>query len=651
MGFKLLFLIATIVAQIEAKHPSNPPQTELKHSLKTPRFSPECIELGRKIKETPLDAIPEKCKLLKKIQRWRLLRRHESSFEEGVKFLNENPQWPIRSETIPELERLITSKTQKKTIQKWFNKNTPQTYEGLISFLTCNISDNKSIEKRRAILSKTWKKSNIFTLEQQEIILKKYKSLLNPEDHQHRIEMLLWKNEICLARPLLPQINKNKQATYIEWIERLEKPSSLKKALSTHPGIVNVDAADLLTKDNAIEAGNSFMTAKISRAFYLDPSFFLTLQQTIRKLLLNKQYSLAKELAVKGVTWCGRLDKSRIDFLWLCGWIQTQYSNNPKYGMSYLIEAYKLSTSSNERAQLAFWIAKAARNSHNPKTATNWLITASLFPQTFYGQIAQRDLGEWKRKPDRFSTNQNFWKSFQKKELVRAIQLMSICKQEEIKNILVDGLAQNLRTLSEFYLGRELLEIYATPYYQIHFFEQANRVQNLNSKNTLIQMELHKVREVDSCFVHALIFNESRFHPSIKSNKNAMGLMQITPLTARHLRNKKHAIDDNRLYSDPKYHLTIGEIYLHELFLRFNKSYLLTAMAYNSGPTYTSSWLRKVERPRDNFDIEWIEMINLKETRNYVKKVLGTWLRYKQQKHPQKIYSPQELLNAYQSGI
>jgi len=81
---------------------------------------------------------------------------------------------------------------------------------------------------------------------------------------------------------------------------------------------------------------------------------------------------------------------------------------------------------------------------------------------------------------------------------------------------------------------------------------------------------------VDPALVRALIHAESGFNPKARSNKGAMGLMQLMPATARDL----GVVDA----SVPEHNIHGGVKYLAGLLDRFKGNVTLAAAAYNAGP-------------------------------------------------------------------
>ena len=69
--------------------------------------------------------------------------------------------------------------------------------------------------------------------------------------------------------------------------------------------------------------------------------------------------------------------------------------------------------------------------------------------------------------------------------------------------------------------------------------------------------------------------------------------------------------------------------YLNRMLDRYDGSMPLAVAAYNAGPGNIDKWIGTIGDPRvmDN-DIEWLEKIPFKETRNYVQRVLESYAVY-----------------------
>src|SRR3954466_9652118 len=114
---------------------------------------------------------------------------------------------------------------------------------------------------------------------------------------------------------------------------------------------------------------------------------------------------------------------------------------------------------------------------------------------------------------------------------------------------------------------------------------------------------------LEPALLAAVIYQESKFRPSVKSSSGAIGLMQLLPDTAKgiavHTGGSKFRVDD--LY-DPELNVRYGSWYLRHLEEK-NRDERTALRAYNAG--------------QENVD-EWRQAgtgIAFSETRHYVKRV------------------------------
>ena len=137
---------------------------------------------------------------------------------------------------------------------------------------------------------------------------------------------------------------------------------------------------------------------------------------------------------------------------------------------------------------------------------------------------------------------------------------------------------------------------------------------------------------VDPSIALGLIRQESSFDIGAVSPSGARGLMQLMPLTAQAVA-KQIGTDPSltSLTTDPAYNMRLGTAYLREMLDRFGNSLPLAIAAYNAGPHRVDQWLPENGDPRlgpvDMLD--WIELIPLSETRNYVQRVLENVVIYR----------------------
>jgi soluble lytic murein transglycosylase len=142
--------------------------------------------------------------------------------------------------------------------------------------------------------------------------------------------------------------------------------------------------------------------------------------------------------------------------------------------------------------------------------------------------------------------------------------------------------------------------------------------------------------------IHAITRQESQFAMNAISHAGARGLMQLMPGTAREQAGKMgFEYDVQRLLSDAGYNMALGDGYFARLMDIYGGSYPLAVAAYNAGPGNVSRWLRANGDPRSGAVewVDWIERIPLTETRGYVVRVLENAVVYEAM-HPRRALHP-----------
>lgn len=135
-----------------------------------------------------------------------------------------------------------------------------------------------------------------------------------------------------------------------------------------------------------------------------------------------------------------------------------------------------------------------------------------------------------------------------------------------------------------------------------------------------IIFEVGEKQGVDPRFIHAVIWQESRYKTKALSHAGAQGLMQLIPATA-----ERFGCDDPH---DPVQNITAGTKYLSWLLKRFSGNVELALAGYNAG-----------EGAVDKYD--GIPPYN--ETQNYVKIISK---RYGKNYHP--VLPPAEAAEVFQ---
>jgi soluble lytic murein transglycosylase len=128
------------------------------------------------------------------------------------------------------------------------------------------------------------------------------------------------------------------------------------------------------------------------------------------------------------------------------------------------------------------------------------------------------------------------------------------------------------------------------------------------SYETIIRGHARNYR-LDAALLAAVIYQESKFRPDVRSKSGAIGLMQLQPATAKGIAlrtgGSRFRVDD--LY-DPEINVRYGSWYLRHLLDKYGDEETALA-AYNAGQRNVDGWLRNGGG------------IRFSETRGYVTRV------------------------------
>ncbi|MDA0674379.1 MAG: transglycosylase SLT domain-containing protein, partial [Cyanobacteria bacterium] len=130
-------------------------------------------------------------------------------------------------------------------------------------------------------------------------------------------------------------------------------------------------------------------------------------------------------------------------------------------------------------------------------------------------------------------------------------------------------------------------------------------------------------RQLNPLLVTALIRQESRFEPTIRSMVGAAGLMQVMPSTADWIQSQTDITITS--LDNPEDNLNLGTWYLDYTHREYDNNSLYAVASYNAGPGNVADWIdRDNYRDADDF----VDRIPFPETKDYVKSVFGGYWNY-----------------------
>jgi soluble lytic murein transglycosylase len=302
-------------------------------------------------------------------------------------------------------------------------------------------------------------------------------------------------------------------------------------------------------------------------------------------------------------------------------------------------------------SKLAFWAGKMNEALHRPEQARqDYEFAAKNFPSYYYGLRAGTRLSmlksatkatdrAWTTKPDRQIKADWQWPDYEQ-----------VAPEENMLKKYGKPFAQ-LLSLQQLDEAAEELPSDAEPTYKAALraaaadYAGAIRAagKNLQGNPTADDrwqmcyprmyaadiMEGARANHLDPLLIHALIREESRYNPMALSRSKAIGLTQLMPGTAAGVAKRLGVpLGGTADIYKPEINIKLGSNYLHSVLERANNNALLAVASYNGGPNAVQSWLREHGAAGyPDFDY-FVENIPFRETRDYVRKVFGTYWTY-----------------------
>ncbi len=566
-----------------------------------------------------------------KLITWLTLLDSESgaSFHEFVEFITANPDWPEMKKLRQRAETsLRDSSASDDDILNWFGKEEPVTGYGKLALAKALANKNPAPKaKIETLVRDAWRDGDFDEAKENEI-LAAYSSILGQDDHIARADRLLWEDKTGAAKrlmPLVPESVRNlMNARMALAADKKTAPLLVVKVdgkLKANPGLQFERMRFRARRDD--NNGVRDILLKMPKEVPYPEKWWRFRETQVRKAVDEDNYKTARRLLENhGQT--GGIELA--DATWLSGWLQLEYTNEPKKAYDTFYRMYSMVRFPPSRARAAFWAGRAAEKSGDRETAANWYNTATSYPTTFYGQLASQihNGSAPLHIPGQPAIDSESRRRFENSELARAITLSIEMQSMALANKLIGFLAENADSKEEAALAAELGRKAGYPYLGVRGAKKA-----LQNNMILIETGYPTPKTpvdipIERALALAIMRQESEFDPNARSSANALGYMQLLPSTAKEMAKKlEMGFAPSRLY-EPDYNITVGSYYLSRLINGYDGSYVMAIAAYNAGPGNVRKWMQQFGRPGNSIDsaINWIEKIPFAETRNYVQRVL-----------------------------
>lgn len=275
------------------------------------------------------------------------------------------------------------------------------------------------------------------------------------------------------------------------------------------------------------------------------------------------------------------------------------------------------------RAGAHYWAARARLAAGETDGVTQHLEAAAQRPWTFYGQLAEAQLGresELQFEPPEVTDDVIIRIVERYPAARRAAALAQLGRLSEVESEL-RRLHADLQPEDD----RDFLTLaiaLQAPAAQLRAAEYGGRDVAAGFCPTT-SFEPENGFSLDRAVLYAIVRQESYFNPKAVSVSNARGLMQLLPSTARDMDRSHNYRSAPAPLFEPGRNMRLGQDYIQWLITEFHSDGDLGRVfaAYNGGPGWLSRWLQT--QPSDIDPLLVLEMMPRAESRDYAERALS----------------------------
>jgi soluble lytic murein transglycosylase len=556
-------------------------------------------------------------------------------FPEIASFIEQNPDWPLQKTMQRRAEDALADESDD-TAADWLKRHPPISGAGKARAALVLLNAGQ-VGAGTAALRAAWIDGD-FTTTGERALLARFAAMLRPEDHQQRLDRLLWDAQTEAARRMLPLVPADYRALAEARLALAADAANAGHLVAQVPTSLSADLGLAFEEARWWRKRDAYDTAARLLLAHADnpvrPAAWWGERLLVsRRLLATGNSDIAYRLVQQPGTGDGNL-YAEAEFLG--GYIALRYRKDPSLAFDHFAHMLAQVTTPYTKARAAYWGGRAAAAAGKTDLATKWYTAGADHLATFYGQLAAHQLGKDapphpvpEPRPDSAAQAR-----FDGHELIRTAQLFFAVGDREHARTFMAQMADLGKTPLDFAMLASLAESHGRVDIAIGMARRAIDAGMPLMVHGYPVTTLPSGGIAERPLLLAIVRQESAFAPDAMSRAGARGLMQLMPATAAGVARKLElpfALD--RLTTDGVYNLTLGRSYVETLLDDFGGSYALAIAAYNAGPGRVRQWLRDYGDPRGAGIgmVDWIEMIPLSETRVYVQRVLENLQIYRGQ--------------------
>jgi soluble lytic murein transglycosylase len=601
---------------------------------------------------TPVTSNAATSSLSAAIAQWKSLQQSDNyPFESYATFLLAHPGWPGEAGLRRAAEKALDKSGWSPSLAAtYFTRFPPLSNPGKVRYAQALLALGQQAQANNAARA-AWI-AGAQSPADEAVLLTSFPGALTPEDHDQRMDMLLWQGATSAAQRQIALVSPANRAVFAARLAFRTKSPDASSLASIATSAGATDPGYIADRARWMVDGNDWTTARTMLAQRPPLSslpgnpekWYEVLLTNARGAASDGQYQTAYDIARRvddayppGTDISTKSYGERDDYtslVWLAGQTALNKLHRPADAMM-LFERYgRASKTPTTRSKGLYWAGRAAQAAGQSNEANVYYEEAAGYRDLFYGQLALERLGRPLTPPPPPPVRQidpAERQTFYNGEIVRAAQYLGTMGDWQDQTAFVRQIAIAATSDDDHALAAELSRTLGRPDLGVMIGRSAlqNGLTDYTSTG-FPTVRIPAAANDDWVIVHAIARQESQFDRGAVSHAGARGLMQLMPGTARGQSAKLGlSYNQDALTTDTDYNIQLGSDYFQHIYTLYG-SYPLAIAAYNAGPGNVNKWLVANGDPRTGgVDmVDWIEAIPFSETKNYVQRVLENAVVY-----------------------
>jgi soluble lytic murein transglycosylase len=584
--------------------------------------------------------------IARKLIDWYLFRGGYGTASEIHAFIEANPAWPDQGLLRRRAEEaLLVADAKPGEIKAYFGAGEPVSGSGLAALASAYAAEHDEA-RAKALAAKAWTEYDV-PASIEPVLLKRIGPLLTEADHKHRLDRLLlndsrWAGErkeraVVIRRviALLSEPDKKQAEARLAVFLRAKNGAELLAKLPADAQStwgVAVQRAQALRRQNKDEQAWKILLDAPPAALGVKPEGWWEERRAAAYAALKAgKPKIAYELAADAKPLPVNASK---DAAFLAGWLALRKLGDARLAQQHFLALQETADGPLSRAKALYWLGRTSEALADPDKARAYYRDASKYVDTFHGQLARLkldpDRGALDLKPPAAPTPEEIARFNGLDAVKAAVFAHKAGLDASIERAFLFHLRNYFDTEAEVAMVAHLAEAFGDTQTAVRVGKTGvARGMNL----IYYAYPIHALpaytplrRPPEPAFILGIARQESEFNTRTLSGAGARGILQVMPITARHVcHDYKIKCNIERLMQDPAYNTMMGSAYISDRMDEFSGSYILAIAGYNAGPGRARQWIKEFGDPRDGKvdPIDWIFRIPIEETREYVQKVLS----------------------------